>query len=163
MQKVTFRLRTKLKDGDIGFLTFLHGKIYLEELKADLAVESAMVNELLDFLENYNPQKDCVWLLELGDRVLGSIAIVGESNHLARLRWFALHPDARGLGLGRYMIRKAISFCHSKNYNTVYLWTFSILEGAIKLYENNGFQMVASEIHEMASGRLEEQKFQRHL
>ncbi len=159
MQKVTFQLRSKLKEGDIGYLTFLHGMIYSEELNLDMSVESSMVNELLEFLQNYDEQKDSIWLLEQGDRVLGSIAIVGEKNKVARLRWFALHKSARGLGLGKFMIRKAIAFCSAKNYEKVYLWTFSELESAKKLYQNNGFQFVSSETHDMASGKIEEQKF----
>lgn len=163
MQKVTFQLRSKLKEGDIGYLTFLHGMIYSEELNLDMSMESSMVNELLAFLQNYNGERDRIWLLEQGDRVLGSIAIVGDGPKKARLRWFALHESARGLGLGRYMIRKAIAFCSSRNYESIYLWTFSSLEGAKKLYQANGFNQVASESHEMAFGQIEEQKYVLHL
>jgi len=47
-----------------------------------------------------------------------------------------------GKGVGRNLIIKAINFCRSKGYKTVYLWTFEGLNAARHLYEDVGFKLV---------------------
>jgi len=51
-----------------------------------------------------------------------------------------LMPDARGLGLGRSLIEKALQFARENGYGKVYLETMPELKKAMTIYERFGFQ-----------------------
>ena len=68
------------------------------------------------------------------------MVIMGRSGVVAQLRYFILHPDYRGLGLGRKLMQLAMDFCKSAGYRSVYLWTASELNTAADLYMQFGFK-----------------------
>jgi len=51
-----------------------------------------------------------------------------------------LSPQARGRGLGRLLIEKALSFATQYGYRYVYLETMPELNRAMKIYEKFGFE-----------------------
>jgi len=86
---------------------------------------------------------------------VGSIAIVSRGER-AQLRWFLLHPDVRGLGLGREMLDNALDYAKKKGFRSVYLDTTSDLDRALDLYARLGFQKVSEkENHSWAGSVLE--------
>ena len=50
-----------------------------------------------------------------------------------------LHPTARGKGLGKKLIEKALDFARSAGYKKVYLESMPELEKALSVYEKFGF------------------------
>ncbi|HTQ09487.1 MAG TPA: GNAT family N-acetyltransferase, partial [Fimbriimonadaceae bacterium] len=57
----------------------------------------------------------------------------------AQLRWFLVHPRARGHGFGRDLLGRALAFCREQRYGRVILWTVRGLDAAARLYAAAGF------------------------
>jgi N-acetylglutamate synthase-like GNAT family acetyltransferase len=92
--------------------------------------------------DQFNQNKDCVYILEVNNNPSGCIAITHTKGDIAQLRFFFVEPTLRGLGTGNMLINKAISFCKQKHYKQVILWTFSELHAARHLYHKLGFQII---------------------
>lgn len=133
-------LRHNLKPGDIGYLTYLHGVLYAEEQGWDQRFEAYVAGPLAEFAKSHSA-RERIWIVEHDAKIAGSIAIVEASKELAQLRWFLLHPDLRGRGVGRILIEEAITFCKANDYSSIFLWTVSALTVAAKLYQSVGFQL----------------------
>ena len=138
IEKIT--IRTDLRPGDLGYITYLHGLLYDQEYNYDCNFERYVADSLNEFLNQYDPGKDRVWIAETGNRIVGSIIIMGRSGLVAQLRYFLLHPDCRGIGLGTKLMQMAMDFCQSAGYQSVYLWTTEELHAAAHLYRKFGFK-----------------------
>lgn len=79
----------------------------------------------------------------------GSVAIVGVAGRAAQLRWYLVHPDARGAGLGRTLLQEALAFCRERKFESVFLWTISELKTAAHLYRDAGFTLTEEKTHEV--------------
>ncbi len=60
---------------------------------------------------------------------------------------FLVHPDVRGTGLGRELLRKALAFCRDRQFKSVFLWTISDLKAAEHLYQEAGFRRTDQNTH----------------
>jgi DNA-binding MarR family transcriptional regulator/GNAT superfamily N-acetyltransferase len=156
-------IRSELKPGDIGFLIHLHGWIYAEECGYNHTFEGYVCRTFYDFLENYNPEKDRFWFAEANGTMIGAIAIVGHSAQKAQLRWFILHPQFRGIGLGSTLLSKAMQYCREKKFQKVFLETTEDQKAAIRMYIKAGFRKVAEHENYTWGKNLVEQTFELNL
>ena len=87
MKSGTVSIRTELKPGDIGYVTWLHGKLYSEEYNYGIEFESYVAAGLHEFHKQYNPERNRVWICEDGDQIVGFMLLkwIGE-----RLRNFVI-------------------------------------------------------------------------
>src|SRR4029079_9824293 len=129
-------LRTYFKPGDIGYITYLHGTLYAAEYGLDHTFEGYVAAGLGQVAHTYNSDHDYFAVAELDGTIVCSVAIVGQPDRTAQLRWFLVHPDARGHGLGTGLLREAVHFCRQRNYKSVFLWTISELKTAARLYRD---------------------------
>lgn len=155
-------LRNSLRPGDVGRLISLHGWIYDKECGYDHTFEGYVCKTFYDFLKSYSPQKDKVWFLEDGGQMVGAIAIVEHTAEKAQLRWFILHPDYRGLGLGSRLMGKAMAYCREKGYRSVFLLTTKDQQTAIRMYEKARFQKVSEQDEDMWGKHLTELIYEWH-
>ncbi len=151
------------KPGDIGYITYRHGVIYTMEYQLDETFEAYVAKYMAQFVENYDPAKDCLWIVEIGTEVVGSIAIVNVNDNIAQLRWLLVEPYARNKGIGTKLMYEAISFCKYQGYKKIILGTFSDLKMARRLYEKNGFQLVNSKTHPIWGQTLTEEDWELDL
>jgi len=158
-----WKLRYYVKPGDIGYLTYLHGIAYAKEYGYDQTFEAYVAGGLAEFVQSFNPHKDRIWLAETNDRIIGSITIVGHSKLEAQLRWFLVHSDYRGLGIGRKLLKEALRFCKECGYETVFLWTTSELNAAHHLYTGVGFKRTEEKTHEIWGKMITEERYDLHL
>jgi GNAT superfamily N-acetyltransferase len=133
-------VRHDLRPGDMGRVIALHGVLYTEEYGFDHGFEAYVAETMAELGKLARPGLDRLWVAERDGGLVGSIAIVGREDGAAQLRWFLVHPDARGTGLGRHLIDDALRFCRSSGYRSVYLWTVSGLVAAARLYVAAGFR-----------------------
>jgi GNAT superfamily N-acetyltransferase len=133
-------IRHDLRPGDLGRVVKLHGVLYAAEHGFDHTFEAYVAETVGQFGRELRPGRDRLWLAELDGRVVGSIAIVGREIAAAQLRWFLLHPDVRGVGLGRRLVGDSLTFCREARYRSVFLWTVDPLTTAARLYTAVGFR-----------------------
>ncbi|RYZ83421.1 MAG: N-acetyltransferase [Proteobacteria bacterium] len=73
-------------------------------------------------------------------RVLGTCAMVPHGPGCYELAKMAVHPAARGRGLGDVLMQLCISWARGKTAESIILLSNTILEPAIALYHKHGFQ-----------------------
>lgn len=156
------RIRTDLKQGDIGYLIYLHGVVYANEYGWDNTFEAYVAGPLAEFAKAHSA-RERIWIVEREGIVAGSISIVEASTEQAQLRWFLLHPDLRGQGIGRMLMDEAISFSKATGYSLIFLWTTSVLAAAAKLYESFGFHITEEITHEAWGATVTEQRYDLNL
>jgi N-acetylglutamate synthase-like GNAT family acetyltransferase len=153
------QIREGLQPGDLGYITYLHGKIYSDEYGFDTTFEPYVAKPLSDFSLSKDFENQKIWIVEKNSQIVGSIAIVKHSESEAQLRWLILTKEVRGLGIGRQLLEKALNFCHEVGYHIVFLWTVSILESAAYLYSSYGFKKTEWKTHKIWGRELTEERY----
>lgn len=156
-------IRTRLAPGDIGYIIYLHGTLYAQEYNLDRNFEGDVAIRMGEFAKTYDRRKDYFAVAELNGKIVGSIVINGLSDETAQLRWFLVHPDARGRGLGHQLIDGAIAFCRERGFKKVNLWTISELKTAAHLYRQAGFVVTREESHTIWGASRTEQEYELNL
>ncbi|RAU94346.1 bifunctional helix-turn-helix transcriptional regulator/GNAT family N-acetyltransferase [Paenibacillus sp. YN15] len=159
----SIQIRNELRPGDAGTLIHLHGWIYAQECGYNHDFEGYVCKTFHDFFESYRPEKDRFWFAEAGGEMIGAIAIVGHSADRAQLRWFILHPDFRGLGLGKKLLNQALDYCREKGYRHIFLETTDDQKTAIGMYESVGFGKTGEQANQAWGVRHVEQLYELEL
>lgn len=134
------RIRTELRDGDLGRIVALHGEIYSREAEGfGLRFEAFVARTIAEFVLD-NEARGRVWQAEAGDRLLACCAIAHRDEDLAQLRWVLARPEVRGRGLGRRLVEDAIAYCRFRGFRAVFLETTAGLVASRRLYESLGFR-----------------------
>lgn len=133
-------IRTELRPGDIGYVTYLHGALYSKEYNYGLQFESYVAKGLCEFYEKYDPVRSRIWACEHNDRMIGFLLLMDRGD-AAQLRYFLIEPEYRGIGLGRKLLNLYMDFLHECGYKASYLWTTHELTIAAALYKKLGFQL----------------------
>ncbi|MBI1772590.1 MAG: GNAT family N-acetyltransferase, partial [Burkholderiales bacterium] len=79
----------------------------------------------------------------------------------AHLRWFIVDDELRGGGIGRRLLKEAISFCEQQQFSEIQLWTFKGLDAARRLYEEAGFVLLEELPGRQWGEEVVEQRFSR--
>ncbi|MDY0883398.1 helix-turn-helix domain-containing GNAT family N-acetyltransferase [Dongia soli] len=143
---VSYLLRPH-RPGDMGWIVHRQAVLYAEEYGWDEEFEALIAEITAKFIQNFNPKRERCWIAERDGEVVGSILLVRESDEVAKLRLLYVEPKARGLGIGRRLIRECLDFARQCRYRKVSLWTNDILDAARHLYEEAGFHLVNQERH----------------
>jgi len=78
----------------------------------------------------------------INDKIVGGAGIYptdGLPSGTCELVKMYLLPEARGIGLGRTLIEKSLSFAKETGYKQMYLESMPELKQALKVYEKFGF------------------------
>jgi len=160
--KPEIRIECGYIPGSIGRISELHGTYYHNHWGFGLYFEAKVATGLSEFLQRYDKDRDGIWIATLNGHIEGSVVIDGihAENDGAHLRWFIISDALRGKGVGRKLIDRAIEFCKSKGYKTIYLWTFEGLDAARHLYEDVGFKLIKQQSGVQWGATVNEQYFE---
>ena len=128
-------IRTNLLPGDLGYITYLHGKVYQQECGYGLNFEGYVLESLGEFAHNYDAAKDRVWTQEHQDSIIGFLAGVHRDRSV-QLRYFILLPEYRGMGLGKKLMDSFMVYLGEQKLSKAYLWTTNEQHTATALYKD---------------------------
>ncbi|MBW8848654.1 MAG: bifunctional helix-turn-helix transcriptional regulator/GNAT family N-acetyltransferase [Burkholderiales bacterium] len=139
--------------GDLGWLIERHGAVYAAEYGLDARFEALVARICADFIDRFQPEREACWIAARGAERLGAVMLVQARDDktgrvrpgVAQLRLLLLEPHARGLGLGKRLVRQCSDSARAAGYKRVVLWTQSALIAARAIYAAEGYQLVSSE------------------
>lgn len=145
------------KQSDIEYVISRHKTLYYAERHLSGTFSDYVDAIVYEFVEQFNPETDCLNILECNGVPAGSIAIKKAGESIAQLRFFMLEPEMRRRGYGNRLMDMALDFCRSKGYKTVFLLTITAQVIARHVYETHGFYKVSStDKSEWGEGVVEE-------
>jgi DNA-binding MarR family transcriptional regulator/GNAT superfamily N-acetyltransferase len=141
-------LRTH-RPGDLGWIVERHGALYAQEYGWDERFEALVASIVADFGRQHDPSREACWIAERDGERVGSVMLVRDAQDetRARLRLLLVEPSARGIGLGRTLVETCTSFARTAGYQTIVLWTQSVLSAARAIYASLGYRKVSEEPH----------------
>jgi len=142
------------RPGDIGWVVQRHGALYAAEYGWDERFEALVAGIAANFINQLDPQRERCWIAEADGEPLGCVFLVQQTNATAKLRLLLVEPRARGLGLGRRLVRECIAFAREKGYRKLVLWTQANLAAARGIYKAEGFVLRSAEKHNSFGARL---------
>ena len=156
------RIRTNLLPGDLGYVAYLHGRLYAEESGYGFGFETYVMGGLYEFAKQYDPAKDRVWVCEHHQKIVGFLMGFHRDDAL-QLRYFLLLPEYRGLGLGKKLMGHFIVFMKERETMRAYLWTTNEQETAISLYTSHGFRLTEEKESNLFGKPLTERRYDLNL
>jgi DNA-binding MarR family transcriptional regulator/GNAT superfamily N-acetyltransferase len=136
--------------GDMGWVVHREAAGYAEEYGFNETFEGLVARIVADFISGFDPQRERCWIAEVDGQSVGHVFLVKhpELPNTAKLRLLFVERSARGMGLGHALVSECIRFARTAGYETIQLWTQSILTAACRIYENNGFRLIQEEPHQ---------------
>lgn len=144
------------RPGDLGWIVERHGAFYAAEYGLDVRFEALVARICADFVDHREPQREACWIAARGNERLGCVMLVQARNEthdgtsgaarpgVAKLRLLLLEPHARGLGVGKRLVRQCSDFARAADYDRIELWTQSALTAARALYAAEGYCLIRS-------------------
>lgn len=136
------------RPGSVGHIIARHGEIYGGEFGYPAVFEGYVVRAFDEFLRSFAPPRDRIFIAERGGRFIGSIAVKGLPDATAQLRFLLVEREARGLGLGRRLVRRVLDHAKALGERRIVLDTADDLAAARALYAAHGFRKVSSVANE---------------
>lgn len=139
--------------GDLGWLIERHGAVYAAEYGLDARFEALVARICADYVDRLQPEREACWIATRGAERLGAVMLVQARDDrsgrvrpgVGQLRLLLLEPHARGLGLGKRLVRQCSDFARAAGYQRLVLWTQSALTAARAIYAAEGYRLVGSE------------------
>ena len=138
------------RPGDMGWVVHRQAVLYAQEYGWDERYEALISRIVADFIDHFDPRRERCWIAEREGEIIGSVFLIAhpERAGVARLRLLYVERSARGLGIGRRLVQECTQFARQAGYETITLWTNSVLTSARKIYEAEGYRLVREEPHQ---------------
>jgi N-acetylglutamate synthase-like GNAT family acetyltransferase len=133
-------IRTEIVPGDLGYVIYMHGRLYKKEYNYGLHFESYVAKGIHEFAESLSSSKSRGWICEKEGKIVGFLALMDRGDQ-AQLRYFILDPSVRGVGLGKKLMDLFMDHLKASVFKGAYLLTTKELPAAAHLYTSRGFKL----------------------
>ncbi|HEX5619283.1 MAG TPA: helix-turn-helix domain-containing GNAT family N-acetyltransferase [Solirubrobacteraceae bacterium] len=157
-----FTLRAP-RAGELGWVIERHGALYEREYGFDHTFEALVAKIVAGYAEGTDTERERAWIADVAGEPAGCVFCMRKDDATAQLRLLLVEPDARGMGIGARLVEQCVQFAEQAGYTSMTLWTQSILEDAVRLYERAGFRLAEQEQHRSFSRDLVGQTWFREL
>jgi len=124
-------------DTDVPQIVRLIGDIWAEYgCVLDTTVEEKY---LLAPAEYFHARNGEFWVVEDGDRIVATVAIMMIDDDIAELKSLYVHKAQRGAGLGERLARLAVDLAKERGARETVLWTDTRFVSAHRLYKRLGY------------------------
>lgn len=144
-------IRHELRTGDLGKVISLHGVVYNTLPGYGLKFEAFVARTVAEYLLDAGGEGR-IWMAERGDELVGCSAMVLRGDGLGQLRWVLVDTSARGLGIGKNLVNRAVDYARKNACSKIFLETTDGLPESQQLYEQLGFEEVSSVQEELWDG-----------
>ena len=134
-------IRDELRIGDVGRIVTLHGECYDTLPGFGITFEAFVARTLADYVLD-DGANGRIWLAERDDQLVGCTALILRDGNRGQIRWVLVDPSARGIGLGKELMQRAIAWSREQGCTALFLETTDGLPESQTLYENLGFEVV---------------------
>ena len=137
------------RPGDMGWVVHRQAVLYAQEYGWDETYEALISRIVADFVDRFDPKRERCWIAERNGEIVGSVFLIKHPDRpgVAQLRLLYVERNTRGLGIGRRLVRECTEFARQTGYKTITLWTNSVLTSARKIYQAEGYHLVAEKLH----------------
>lgn len=139
-------IRHDLRVGDLGRIIALHGEVYDALPGYGLAFEAYVARTIAEYVIDAGGTGR-IWLAERGNTLIGCAAMILREEARGQLRWVLVDQSARGMGLGKDLVNRALDYARDNGCSRVFLETTDGLPESQSLYDTLGFR-VASDVRE---------------
>ena len=106
------------------------------------------INQQLDLLDvetNYHQGGGNFWGAFIGDKLIGTIALINCGHNSACIRKMFVKKEYRGkeMGTAQQLLNTLLQYCREKEITAIYLGTVHQLKAAHRFYERNSFTPIA--------------------
>jgi len=153
-------IRTELVPGDLGYVIYMHGRLYKKEYNYGLHFESYVAAGLHEFYESIASSRSRGWVCEKDGKIVGFLALMDRGDQ-AQVRYFILEPSVRGTGLGKKLMELYMEYLRASGFKGSYLLTTNELPAAAHLYTSNGFRLTEEKpVHHPFDKDVIEQRYE---
>ena len=93
-------------------------------------------------LKLYNTNPNTLLLAKMDSKIVGCISYIEKDSKTVEMRRLNVHPDFRGLKIGRLLIEHILAKAKDNGYKQMYIKTSSPNTSAQKLYEKLGIRQL---------------------
>lgn len=113
----------------------------------DLQVDPETTDaDLFDLEGHYAQRGGCFDVVtNAAGQIIGSVGLQPQGEGLCELRKMYLHPQYRGLGIGKALLQHALTRATALGFTEVRLETAAVLKEAVRMYEKAGFERYVPE------------------
>jgi len=91
----------------------------------------------------YSEPHGCILVANYKNKPAGCVGLLAESSEISIMKRLYVRPEFRGFGIGKDLVRTITEHACKKDYESIQLHTYSLLNPAINLYKSLGFEEVS--------------------
>ncbi len=130
----------------VGVQDIAHARALFETYATSLAIDLSFqdfAHELATLPGAYRPPDGRLLVAWAGAHVIGVVALRPLAHDICEMKRLYVTAEARGTGLGRHLVERAITDARAIGYAALRLDTLPTMHAAIRLYRTLGFREIA--------------------
>lgn len=146
LEAVEWTLRPH-RAGDMGLIIHSHAMQFAQDYGWNDEFEALVAEKTSEFMRNFDPAMERCWLADYKEKIVGSLCLVKVKEDIGELRLLFVASEARNMGIGKSMLGEAIRFARHVGYKKLTMWTESVHDHAMDLFEDAGLRVVRQTHH----------------